>query len=107
MSTIRQRTAVIREKRTGSIAAYAGTARALANEAVHGGLVQRVRTYTQDVASDLQRAFDLLRSIDGLALVVHGPAGCAAGPDFAGTQAGAICRSQSRSPSVEMQSSRL
>ncbi len=78
MSTA-QRTAPIREKRTGVIAAFAGTVDALAREASAGPLPQRVRTFTQDGPSDLQRALSLLRSIEGLGIIVHGPAGCAAG----------------------------
>jgi nitrogenase molybdenum-iron protein alpha/beta subunit len=74
----RLRTAPIREKRSGAIAAYSGSVGALWREAEQGTLVQRVRTYAQDHASDLQCALDLLASVRGLALVVHGPAGCAA-----------------------------
>lgn len=78
MSTTLQRTAPIREKRTGVIAAFAGTVDVLAQEAAAGPLPQRVRTFTQDGPSDLLRALSLLRSVDGLGIVVHGPAGCAA-----------------------------
>lgn len=72
------RTVRIREKRRGSIAAYAGLPRLLALEGRQTGLVQRVRTFTQDTPSDLLRALALLRTIRGGAIVVHGPAGCAA-----------------------------
>lgn len=78
MTSLPQRTAPVREKRTGVIGAFAGTVDALAREAAAGPLPQRVRTFTQDGPSDLQRALALLRSIDGLGIVVHGPAGCAA-----------------------------
>ena len=78
MSTALQRTAPIREKRTGVIGAFAGNIETLAREAAAGPLPQRVRTFTQDAPSDLQRALSLLRSVDGLGIVVHGPAGCAA-----------------------------
>jgi nitrogenase molybdenum-cofactor synthesis protein NifE len=74
---IQQRTAPIREKRAGDIGAFAGAIGALAREA-EAGLVQRVRTFAQDRPSDLHRALDLLRTVEGLGLVVHGPAGCAA-----------------------------
>ncbi|BDG02387.1 nitrogenase component 1 [Anaeromyxobacter oryzae] len=75
--SIQQRTAPVREKRTGDIGAFAGAIGALAREG-EAGLAQRVRTFAQDRPSDLQRALDLLRTIEGLGLVIHGPAGCAA-----------------------------
>jgi nitrogenase molybdenum-cofactor synthesis protein NifE len=78
MSNIHQRSAPSREKRTGAIAAYSGTVAALWSESSGAGLAQRVRTFAQDQSSDLQRAFSLLRTIRGLGVVVHGPAGCAA-----------------------------
>ncbi|MGB8930116.1 MAG: nitrogenase component 1 [Anaeromyxobacteraceae bacterium] len=73
-----QRTAPIREKRTGVISAFSGTVETLARDAAAGPLAQRVRTFSQDTPSDLQRALSLLRSIEGLGIVVDGPAGCAA-----------------------------
>ena len=77
MTTLNRRTVVTREKRKGSLAAYAGLVEQLAQEGLQG-LVQRVRTFTQDAPSDLLRALSVLRTIEGLAIVVHGPAGCAA-----------------------------
>lgn len=77
MSTL-QRTAPIREKRTGAIAAFSGPVEALARDAAAGTLAQRVRTFSQDTPSDLHRALSLLRTIEGLGIVVDGPAGCAA-----------------------------
>jgi nitrogenase molybdenum-iron protein alpha/beta subunit len=81
MTALPHRTAPIREKRSGAIAAYSGPIDALRREidqTAPAALAQRVRTWTQDHASDLQRALELLGSVGGLALVVHGPAGCAA-----------------------------
>jgi len=78
MTTLTHRTVLTREKRKGSIAAFSGQAQGLAKEGREGGLVQRVRTFAQDAPSDLQRALSILRTIRGLAIVVHGPAGCAA-----------------------------
>ena len=75
--TLRQRTAPIREKRSAAVAGFCGTLDTWRVEADSGPVVQRVRTFTQDHASDLQCALDLLGSVRGLALVVHGPAGCA------------------------------
>ncbi|HSM94207.1 MAG TPA: nitrogenase component 1 [Anaeromyxobacteraceae bacterium] len=74
---IQHRTAATREKRAGAIAAYAGTAGRLALEAAGSALAPRVRTFAQDATNDLQRALELLRTIEGLGIVVHGPAGCA------------------------------
>lgn len=78
MATLTHRTVLTREKRRGSLAAYSGRTEALALEGLHGGLVQRIRTFTQDTPGDLQRALSVLRTIQGLGIVVHGPAGCAA-----------------------------
>ncbi|MGC3997704.1 MAG: nitrogenase component 1 [Anaeromyxobacter sp.] len=78
MTSLPGRTAPIREKRAGEIAAYAGTAGALLAEAGEGGLAPRTRTFAQDRPSDVQRALSLLRTVEGLGVVVHGPAGCAA-----------------------------
>lgn len=78
MTLLRQRTALIREKRSRAIAAFSGVIDTLRLEAEQGTPAQRVRTFSQDHPSDLQRALHLLRGIKGLALVVHGPAGCAA-----------------------------
>jgi len=77
MTLLRQRTALIREKRSRAIAAFCGPIDSLRQEAEQGSPAQRVRTFSQDHPSDLQRALHLLQSIKGLAVVVHGPAGCA------------------------------
>jgi len=85
MTLLRQRTALIREKRSRAIAAFCGPIDSLRQEAEQGSPAQRVRTFSQDHPSDLQRALHLLQSIKGLAVVVHGPAGCASalhGVDF-------------------------
>lgn len=78
MTLLRQRTALIREKRSRAISAFCGTLDTLRQETEQGAPAQRVRTFAQDYTSDLQRALQLLNGIQGLALVVHGPAGCAA-----------------------------
>ena len=77
MLALQSRTAATREKRGGVISAYAGTVGSLALEAGGGTLAARVRTFAQDGANDLQRALALLASIEGLGVVIHGPAGCA------------------------------
>lgn len=78
MSFIRQRTAQIREKRLGSISAWYGSAGSLLREAELGVFAQRIRTYAQDADSDLIHALRLVGTLDQIAVVVHGPAGCAA-----------------------------
>lgn len=84
MSTYRQKTAPTREKRLGAVGAWSGTARALLEEVVDlssgkpKDLDPRIRTYAQDAPSDVEHALRLARTIDGLAVVVHGPAGCSA-----------------------------
>jgi len=88
MATLRQKTSPVREKRIGALSAWSGSAAALVKEAAQGDLDQRIRTYAQDLPSDVEHALELLRTIDGLGIVVHGPAGCAAalhGPHPAAT----------------------
>lgn len=79
MGYISQRTAPIREKRLGSLAAWYGTINNLIKEADETGLIQRIRTFAQDTPSDLILALELLSTLHDVAIVVHGPAGCAAG----------------------------
>ena len=79
MSIVKQRHLPIREKRDGSISAFAGSVSALNAEAKDGGLIPRVRTFAQDTRSDLQSALELLGTIKNLSVVVHGPAGCFSG----------------------------
>ena len=78
MTYVRQRTAPIREKRLGSLAAWYGSAGSLVREADAGDLVQRIRTFAQDASSDLIYALELVGTLGNVAIVVHGPAGCAA-----------------------------
>lgn len=78
MASVRQKTAPVREKRLGAIGAWSGTLDAFRKEAALGDLEPRIRTFAQDLPSDVEHALGLLRTIDGLAIVVHGPAGCAA-----------------------------
>jgi nitrogenase molybdenum-cofactor synthesis protein NifE len=76
---IRQRTAPLREKRQESLTAWFGPLQALLREARDSGLIARVRTFAQDSHSDLTRALELLSTLQNVAIVVHGPAGCANG----------------------------
>ena len=79
MSIVKQRHLPIREKRDGSISAFAGSLSALSAEAKDGGFIPRVRTFAQDTRSDLQSALELLSTVGSLSVVVHGPAGCFSG----------------------------
>lgn len=79
MVNIRQRTAPQREKRQGTLSAWYGSISSLLREADDTGLVQRIRTFAQETPSDLILALELLSTLQGVAIVVHGPAGCSAG----------------------------
>lgn len=79
MVNIRQRTAPQREKRLGTLSAWYGSISSLLREASEGELVQRIRTFAQETPSDLILGLELLATLRGVAIVVHGPAGCAAG----------------------------
>jgi nitrogenase molybdenum-iron protein alpha/beta subunit len=81
MSYVRRRTAPIREKRLGTLSAWYGSAGSLVREAGSDGdgLVPRIRSFTQDAASDLILALELLSTWEDAVIVIHGPAGCAAG----------------------------
>lgn len=85
MATLRGKNPPIREKRVGAISAWSGTLGGLATESVKGDLDQRIRTYAQDAPSDVEHALQLLSTIEGLAIVVHGPAGCSAALRDGGT----------------------
>lgn len=78
MAAIRQKTAPVREKRLGSLSAWYGSVASLVREAEAGELIPRIRSFAQDAESDLAYALDLLATIRDAAIVVHGPAGCAA-----------------------------
>ncbi len=94
MAFARQKTSPTREKRLGAIGAWSGQVEDLLKEATQvsldgsSDLESRVRTYAQDLPSDVEHALDVLRTIEGLAIVVHGPAGCAAGMHGATKAAG-------------------
>jgi nitrogenase molybdenum-iron protein alpha/beta subunit len=79
MAFLRQKTAPVREKRAGTVGAWTGNAAGFLKESGLENLEQRIRTFAQDAPSDIDYALDILRTIEGLAVVVHGPAGCAAG----------------------------
>ena len=77
MNSLRLRTAPTHEKSAGAITAWHGPVSALIKEADSEGLAHRIRTFSQDTESDVSRALDVLRTITDIAVVVHGPAGCA------------------------------
>lgn len=78
MASVRQKTAPVREKRVGAVGAWSGSVDSFRKEASLGDLEPRIRTFAQDLPSDVEHALGILRTIEGLAIVVHGPAGCAA-----------------------------
>jgi len=78
MSLTRQKLSPLREKRIGAVSAWSGSLDAFVREAATGEIEQRIRTYAQDTPNDVEYALELLRTLD-VAIVVHGPAGCAAG----------------------------
>ena len=76
MDFYKHKTSQIREKRLGTISAYYGNAETILNEINSGNINQRIRTFSQDIFSDIQYAVQLLSTIRDIAIVVHGPAGC-------------------------------
>ncbi|MFT8889644.1 MAG: nitrogenase component 1 [Ethanoligenens sp.] len=70
-------TMITREKRLSALSAlYDGTEGYL-EELENGRVAQRIRTFSQEIPSDLTYALRLLSRIQGVDLVVHGPEGCA------------------------------
>jgi nitrogenase molybdenum-iron protein alpha/beta subunit len=77
MELYKHKTAPIREKRLNSISAYYGDVETILQEYKNGSVNQRIRTFAQDVYSDIQYALQLINTLKDTAVVVHGPAGCA------------------------------
>jgi len=73
-----ERSALTREKRSGTLSHYHGTLATLAADTAGKEIPQRVRTFTQAARDDILSAFAVLRGIQDAAIVVHGAAGCAA-----------------------------
>ena len=69
---------VTRDRRLHGISAYLGKPDALAAEFAAGEVPQRIRTFSQAASDDLVAALDLLGRVKDIAIVVHGPRGCAA-----------------------------
>jgi len=82
MATIKSRTAQIREKRLQATGAFYGSLLSLLNEIRSGDIPQRIRTFSQDTASDLLYALQLLNTFQQAAIVIHGPKGCAAAQPY-------------------------
>ncbi len=76
MALLKGKTPVIREKRLSTIAAYYGTVEAILREYYDGKLKQRVRTFSQDTNNDILYALQVINTIEGAGIVVHGPRGC-------------------------------
>jgi len=68
---------LIREKRLQGLSAYLGAAGPLLEEFARGDAAQRVRTFSQVAPDDVTAALAFLGSIEGAAIVVHAPRGCA------------------------------
>lgn len=80
MSLLRQKASPIREKRLNAISAYAGKVETLLQENVQEGqFLQRVRTFSQDIPSDIQYALNVIATIQDSAIVIHGATGCGVG----------------------------
>ncbi len=73
-----QKRVPIREKRLHSISAYYGEIAPLLKEYAEGGPAQRIRTYAQTGADDIQQAVRFASLVEKAAVVIHGPRGCAA-----------------------------
>ncbi len=69
---------ITRERRLQGISAWLDTPDALAAEFASGEVPQRIRTFSQSAPDDLVAALDLLGRVKDVAIVVHGPRGCAA-----------------------------
>jgi nitrogenase molybdenum-iron protein alpha/beta subunit len=73
-----------RETRLGALGARLGDAESVVADFAGDDLPQkRIRTFSEAAHDDLSAALDLLGLITDLGLVVHGPRGCAVGPDAA------------------------
>jgi len=80
MSLLNKKTSLIREKRLQAISAYYGSTELLLNENIkEGQFLQRVRTFSQETASDILYALNVVSTIPESAIVIHGAAGCGAG----------------------------
>ena len=77
MDSLRPKSAAIREKRLQAISAFYGKAETLLQEHADVQFTQRVRTFSQDVSSDIIKALEIISTIRNSAIVVHGTAGCA------------------------------
>ena len=69
---------VTRERRLQGISAWLDKPDSLAAEFAAGEVPQRIRTFSQAAPDDLVAALDLLGRVKDVAIVVHGPRGCAA-----------------------------
>jgi nitrogenase molybdenum-iron protein alpha chain len=73
-----ERSVVSREKRVSTLSAYMGTIGELERELTAPERRQRIRTLSQANADDILAALELLSSISGAAVVIHGAVGCSA-----------------------------
>jgi nitrogenase molybdenum-iron protein alpha chain len=70
--------ALTREKRCGAISHYHGTFASLLRDGAGNEYEQRIRTFSQSGPGEIVYALQALNGIPGVAVVIHGGAGCAA-----------------------------
>lgn len=76
MAVLKGKAPVIREKRLSAIGAYYGTVETILREFYDGNLKQRVRTFSQDINSDIIYALQVINTIENAGIIIHGPRGC-------------------------------
>ncbi len=75
---LRNNEAAVRESRLGSITAYSGTLQDLGNQSCNGCLSEKSRCFSQASNCNSMCALNQAARINDVAIVHHGPSGCAA-----------------------------
>ncbi len=78
MSFLDDRKALTREKRLSSLSHFHGTLEALIDETSGEEIKQRIRTFSQINDDETIYAFDVLSTIEDVAIIVNGSVGCGA-----------------------------
>jgi len=80
MSLLKKKTSLIREKRLQAISAFFEPLDILVKENnKETQFLQRVRTFSQETASDILYAVNIISTIPDSAIIIHGGAGCGVG----------------------------
>jgi len=80
MSLLKKKTSLIREKRLQAISAFFEPVDILVKENnKETQFLQRVRTFSQETASDILYAVNVISTIPESAIIIHGGAGCGVG----------------------------